>query len=88
MLLTDRVSELSAGSFITLADVTFHHSPFWTTHFYNSTDIHVRGLRVDNPAGGPHGTAPFVSKYGYGPTADGIDVEHSRRVLIEDSRVK
>ena len=78
---------LSAGSFITLADVTFHHSPFWTTHFYNSTDIHVRGLRVDNPAGGPHGTAPFVSKHGYGPNADGIDVEHSRRVLIEDSRI-
>ena len=87
MLLTGRVSELSAGSFITLADVTLHHSPFWTTHFYNSTDIHVRGLRVDNPAGGPHGTAPFVSTFGYGPNADGIDVEHSRRVLIEDSRI-
>jgi polygalacturonase len=29
-----------------------------------------------------------VREFGYGPNADGIDVEHSRRVLIEDSRVR
>jgi polygalacturonase len=76
------------SSFVTVQDLTFHHSPFWTAHFYNSTDIKVSRLTVDNPSGGPHGHAPFVSTYGYGPNADGIDVEHSRRVLIEDSHVR
>merc|ERR1712048_1215989 len=37
--------------------------------------------------GGPHGHAPFVRKYGFGRNADGIDVEHSTRVLIRDSRI-
>ena len=76
------------SSFVSVRGVTFHHSPFWTTHFYNSTDIQVQALRVDNPAGGPHGHEPFVSKYGYGPNADGIDVEHSRRVLIENCAIR
>ena len=62
--------------FISVANVTFKNSPFWTTHFYNSSDIHVSGLRVDNPAGGPDASSPiaFVRKYGYGPNADGVDI--------------
>lgn len=76
------------SSFVSLRNVTFHHSPFWTAHFYNSTDIQVQSLRVNNPAGGPHGHHPFVSKYGYAPNADGIDVEHSRRVLIENCAIR
>ena len=75
------------SSFVTVENLTFHHSPFWTTHFYNSTDIKVSRLNIDNPAGGPHGSAPYVSQYGYAPNADGIDVEHSSRVLIEHSHV-
>jgi len=76
--------------FISLTNVTFKNSPFWTTHFYNSSDVHISGLRVENPAGGPNASSPiaFVQKYGYGPNADGIDVEHTQRVLIENCNIR
>ncbi len=74
------------SSFVHLERVTFRHSPFWTTHILNSTDVLIRGLQVDNPSGLPNRSSPipFVRQWGFGPNADGIDVMHSRRVLIED----
>ena len=73
---------------MSLEDVVFKDSPFWTTHFFNSTDIVVRGLRVDNPSGLPHGKEPFVREWGFGPNSDGIDLEHSQRVLVEDCDIR
>ena len=46
------------------------NSPFWTVHLYHSEDIVARGLDV----------------YAHGNNNDGIDIEMSRKVLVEKCR--
>lgn len=50
--------------------VTFRNAPFWTLHLLFSEDVTIRGAKFLNPQ--------------HAPNTDGIDIDSSRRVLIED----
>ena len=76
------------SSLVTVEGIELKDSPFWTCHLFNSTDIKIQRLRVRNPAGLPHGEQPFVRDWGYGPNADGIDIEHSQRVLVDSCDIQ
>ena len=56
---------------VLLEDVTFRDSPFWTVHTVYCDGVTVRGVTV---------LAPYES-----PNTDGIDIDSTRNVLIEDS---
>lgn len=60
---------------ITLEDVTFEESNFWTVHLYRSKTIMIRGIQV---------YSDMVS----GVNADGIGIDSSRDVIITDVRIK
>jgi len=53
---------------VRLEGITVKDSPFWTIHLYQSENVVVRGL--------------FVRAYGF--NNDGIDIEMTRNVLIEN----
>ena len=53
---------------VRLEGVTVRDSPFWTIHIYQSENVIVRGLHVR----------------AYGFNNDGIDIEMSRNVIVED----
>ena len=53
---------------VLVQDVTLLRSPFWVIHPLQSTDVIVRGVRIQND----------------GPNGDGCDPESCDRVLIED----
>lgn len=55
---------------VTISDVFICRSPFWCVHLLKSENILIRGIGYD---------AKLVNN-------DGIDIESSRRVLIEDVR--
>ena len=56
---------------IAIYNVTLRNSPFWTNHFFDCDNVHVKNVHVRNP---------FSS-----PNTDGWDPDSSRNVLIEDS---
>lgn len=60
--------QLYGCSQVTLSDVFIREAPFWCVHLLQSENVVCRGLRYD---------AKLVNN-------DGIDVESSRNVLIED----
>ena len=53
---------------VRLEGITVRDSPFWTIHLYQSENVIVRGVRVR----------------AYGFNNDGIDIEMTRNVLVED----
>ena len=53
---------------VRLEDFKVRNSPFWTIHLYHSEDITVRGLDV----------------FAHGNNNDGIDIEMTRNVLVEN----
>lgn len=53
---------------VRLEGITVKDSPFWTIHLYQSENVVVRGLKVR----------------AYGFNNDGIDIEMTRNVIIED----
>lgn len=55
---------------IRLEDFKVRNSPFWTIHLYHSEDAVVRGLDV----------------YAHGNNNDGIDIEMTKNVLVENCR--
>ena len=55
---------------VRLENFKVRNSPFWTIHLYHSEDITVRGLDV----------------YAHGNNNDGIDIEMTRNVLVENCR--
>lgn len=57
---------------VTVSGVTILRSPFWTLHLLYCERVTVDGLTVKNNIGG------------YGPSSDGIDVDSSRDVLIQN----
>jgi hypothetical protein len=73
LLLFERVARAE------LSGLLFTNSPFWTLHLWDSEDLHVHGIRVHNPASSDNEALFF------GPNTDGIDIDSSRRVLLEDS---
>lgn len=62
-----------------LTGLTFTNSPFWTLHMWDSEDVHVHGITVHNPASSDNAQNFFA------PNTDGIDIDSSRHVLLEDS---
>ena len=56
---------------VSIYNITLKNSPFWTNHFFDCDDVHVKNVRVQNPEGSPN--------------TDGWDPDSSRNVLIEDS---
>ena len=58
---------------VTIEDVRVINSPFWTIHPVFSDNLTLRGLVVENPADAPN--------------TDGIDIESSTHVTVEDCYV-
>lgn len=58
---------------ITIEGVKIKDSPFWTVHPLFSDHVTLRGLTIENPADAPN--------------TDGIDIESSTNVLVEDCLV-
>lgn len=67
---------LVGGDQLLITNVTIQNSPAWTLHISNFTRAHVHHITVLNPPS----TGPNPSK-----NADGIDVDCSSNVLVEDS---
>ena len=55
---------------VRLENFKIRNSPFWTVHLYHSEDVTVRGLDV----------------FAHGTNNDGIDIEMTRNVLVENCR--
>ncbi len=66
-----RLAMLTGSDRVTLHDVTFRGSPDWTTHVLNCTNVHVYRFSAIGDQRWPNN--------------DGIDVDSSSNVLIEDS---
>lgn len=60
------------ASDITLKDITFKNAGFWTVQLLYSTRLTVNGIVIRN------------NEDGHGPSTDGIDVDSSSWVLIEN----
>merc|ERR1711988_997054 len=58
---------------VRVSGITAQNSPFWNMHFSFVRQLHVDGVTVYNPVGAPNG--------------DGIDIDSTQDVLIEDSIV-
>jgi Endopolygalacturonase len=61
------------SSDILLEGFTLLNSPFWTFHPVYSSNVHIKGVTVKNP---------YIT-----PNTDGMDIESSKDVLIEDCLV-
>lgn len=66
---------VSDCSDITLQDFVLYRSGFWSIHILYSNHITARGLVVSN------------NIEGRGPSTDGIDIDSSEYVLVEDSYI-
>lgn len=66
---------ISESEQITLEDVTFEESNFWTVHVYRSNTVMIRGIQV-------------YTDMTAGVNADGIGIDSSRDVIITDVRIK
>ncbi|MDG2528150.1 glycoside hydrolase family 28 protein [Caulobacter endophyticus] len=58
---------------VTIEDVAFKDSQFWNLHLYRCRDVVVRRARFTVP-----------DDYKQAPSSDGIDIDSSQRVIIED----
>lgn len=56
----------------TLKDITLKQSGFWTVHILYSTLVTVDGIIIKNNIDG------------YGPSTDGIDIDSSSKILVEN----
>ena len=60
---------------VTLKGLTLQRSGFWTVHVLYSEHVTVDGITVRNNLGG------------HGPSTDGIDIDSSRYVLVQNSDI-
>lgn len=67
-----RLIQVYKSKNVLLEDLRLERSGFWTVHLCFSEKLVCRGLTIRNNIGG------------LGPSSDGIDVDSSREVLIED----
>lgn len=63
---------ISNAENVTVKDVKILQSGFWTVHILYSTHITVDGVIINNNIGG------------HGPSTDGIDIDSSSEILIEN----
>ena len=61
---------------VTVSGITILRSPFWTLHLLYCARVTVDGVTIKNNIGG------------YGPSSDGIDVDSSRDVLIQNCDIE
>lgn len=72
----DRVSnlvEVHRCSNLKIKDITLKNSPEWTLHIFDSEDVLVDGITIDNGL--------------FGPNNDGIDITGSRRVRLSNCNI-
>jgi hypothetical protein len=72
----DRVSnlvEVHRCSNLKIKDITLKNSPEWTLHIFDSEDVQVDGITIDNGL--------------FGPNNDGIDITGSRRVRVANCNI-
>eukprot|EP00928_Gymnodinium_smaydae_P012119 TRINITY_DN14409_c0_g1_i1.p1 TRINITY_DN14409_c0_g1~~TRINITY_DN14409_c0_g1_i1.p1 ORF type:complete len:466 (+),score=49.62 TRINITY_DN14409_c0_g1_i1:67-1398(+) len=62
---------VTSAANVVMEDLHVRNSPDWTLHFSSVHHLRVRRMNVSNPAGAPN--------------ADGIDVDCSQDVIVEDS---
>eukprot|EP00944_MAST-04C_sp_MAST-4C-sp1_P007907 g7907.t1 len=62
---------MSSVKTVSIEDLTFQNSPDWTLHFPSTTDLHINNIVVNNPEDSPN--------------TDGIDLDCTQRVVIENS---
>lgn len=70
-----RTMLLQNCSNVLLTDITLKESPFWTVQVLYSQHITVRGLTILN------------NENGHGPSTDGIDIDSSMDVLVEQNTI-
>jgi polygalacturonase len=63
---------------VTIKDVTVQNSPFWTVHLCYSDQVHLDGVKVYNF---PNATTGIM------PSTDGIDMDSSTNVLVENADI-
>lgn len=59
---------------VIVRDVSLVHSTYWNLFVLGCSNVHIRGLTIDNPAETPNG--------------DGIDIDCSRHVTISDCTIR
>jgi len=70
-----RLLVMANSSNITIKGVTLQRSGFWTVHVLYSKNVTVDGITVRNNLGG------------HGPSTDGIDIDSSSYVLVQNSDI-
>jgi polygalacturonase len=70
-----RLLVMANSSNVTLTGVTLQRSGFWTVHVLYSKNVTVDGITVRNNLGG------------HGPSTDGIDIDFSSYVLVQNSDI-
>lgn len=70
-----RLLVMANSSNITVKGVTLQRSGFWTVHVLYSKNVTVDGITVRNNLGG------------HGPSTDGIDIDSSSYVLVQNSDI-
>ncbi len=68
-----RLALIENSKGVVIDGVTFRDSQFWNLHLYRCEDVLVRNARFEVP-----------DDYHQAPSSDGIDVDSSRRVTVED----
>lgn len=63
---------VSESEHVTIENLTLKQAGFWTVHLLYSSNVTVRGIIIQN------------NIEGYGPSTDGIDIDSSTKILIED----
>jgi polygalacturonase len=70
-----RLIQIFDSSDVKLSGLMLRRSGFWTVHICYSHDVHVDGVTIRNNEGG------------HGPSTDGIDIDSSRKILIEHADI-
>ncbi|HEY2022183.1 glycoside hydrolase family 28 protein [Paraburkholderia sp.] len=70
--------ETYKSTHVTIKDVTVQNSPFWTVHLCYSDQVHLDGVKVYNF---PNATTGIM------PSTDGIDMDSSTNVLVENADI-
>lgn len=63
---------VSNSSNVTISDLNFQQSGFWSVHLLYSENVTVDGITIRNNIGGQ------------GPSTDGIDIDSSSKILIQN----
>lgn len=70
-----RLILISRSTDVTLTGLHLQRSGFWTVHILYADHVTVSGIRIQNNIGG------------HGPSTDGVDIDSSTDVLVENSDI-